>query len=147
MYTKRSFVDLCIQTYQASDQRAQELSGSPATANTLMGGIDEVFQRTDATGVHGFLTDALGSSLALTDSTGALETTLTLILLSLCRYPRGLNGVVVVNKGERESFLVEHYTAVNWLFVTYGRDEKDNDGLTTQVSDYFEKISRPPTIH
>jgi hypothetical protein len=73
--------------------------------------------------------------------------TLTLILLSLCRYSRGLNRMLVVDEGERERFLVEHYTAVNWLFVTYGLDEKDNEALTMQVSNYFEKRNKPPTIH
>jgi RHS repeat-associated protein len=52
----------------------QELSGTTPTANLLSGGIDEVFQRTDAAGARSFLTDALGSTLALTDSTGTTQT-------------------------------------------------------------------------
>lgn len=73
--------------------------------------------------------------------------TLTLILLCLCQYSKGPNGMLVLEEGERERFLVEHYTAVNWLFVTYGLDDKDNEALTMQVSDYFEKRSKLPTIH
>lgn len=72
--------------------------------------------------------------------------TLALILLCLCRSSMGPNGMLVLEEGERERFLVEHYTAVNWLFVTYGLDEKDNEALTAQVSDYFEKRARPPVI-
>jgi RHS repeat-associated protein len=40
-------------------------------------GIDEVFSRTDSTGTRTFLTDALGSTLALTDESGTEQTTTT----------------------------------------------------------------------
>ena len=43
----------------------QELTGGTVTANLLTGGVDEVFQRTDSPGARIFLTDALGSTLAL----------------------------------------------------------------------------------
>jgi RHS repeat-associated protein len=52
----------------------QELSGTTPTANLMTGGVDEYFTRTDASGSRNFLPDALGSTLALTDSTGALQT-------------------------------------------------------------------------
>ncbi len=39
--------------------------------------IDEVFSRTQMSGVEYYLSDALGSSLALTDATGSLRTTYT----------------------------------------------------------------------
>jgi RHS repeat-associated protein len=55
----------------------QEVIGGSNTANSLMGGVDEVFQRTDSAGARSFLTDALGSTLALTDSTAALQTQYT----------------------------------------------------------------------
>jgi RHS repeat-associated protein len=55
----------------------QEISGSSASANLLAGGVDEYFQRTDSAGARHFLTDALGSTLALADSTGALQTQYT----------------------------------------------------------------------
>jgi len=55
----------------------QELSGVTPTANLLSGGIDEVFQRSDSAGARSFLTDALGSALALTDSTGTAQTQYT----------------------------------------------------------------------
>ena len=49
----------------------QELSanGTP-TANLLTGGADEYFQRTDASGPANFLTDALGSTIELTNPSG-----------------------------------------------------------------------------
>lgn len=55
----------------------QELSGTTVIANSLMGGVDEVFQRTDSVGARSFLTDALTSTIALTDSTGTLQTQYT----------------------------------------------------------------------
>jgi RHS repeat-associated protein len=55
----------------------QELSGTAASANLLTGGVDEYFQRTDSAGGRSFLTDALGSTLALADSTGTVQTSYT----------------------------------------------------------------------
>ncbi len=55
----------------------QEISGTTASANLLTGGVDEYFQRTDPAGARNFLTDALGSTLALVDSSGVLQTQYT----------------------------------------------------------------------
>src|SRR5712664_2432649 len=55
----------------------QELSGTNASANLLTGGVDEYFQRTDSAGARSLLTDALGSTLALADSTGTVQTSYT----------------------------------------------------------------------
>ncbi|OQW62895.1 MAG: hypothetical protein BVN28_04890 [Nitrospira sp. ST-bin4] len=56
----------------------QEKSGSTVTANLLTGlGIDEFFQRTDGVGSRALLTDALGSTIALGDSSGTLQTQYT----------------------------------------------------------------------
>jgi RHS repeat-associated protein len=52
----------------------QELSGTTPVANLLTGGVDEVFSRNDAAGTRTLLTDALGSTVALTDSSGAMQT-------------------------------------------------------------------------
>jgi RHS repeat-associated protein len=50
----------------------QELSGGAPSANLLTGlNLDEYFQRTDAGGPANFLTDALGSTLALTGPAGS----------------------------------------------------------------------------
>src|SRR5258708_14688489 len=55
----------------------QEIAGTSASANLLAGGVDEFFQRTDAAGARSFLTDALGSTLALADSSGTPQTQYT----------------------------------------------------------------------
>ena len=56
----------------------QELSGGSPVAN-LLGGlhVDESFTRTDAAGARHYLTDALGSSVALVDGSAAVQTEYT----------------------------------------------------------------------
>ncbi|MGH7701926.1 MAG: RHS repeat-associated core domain-containing protein, partial [Gemmatimonadales bacterium] len=56
----------------------QEQQGGTPTANLLTGlGLDEYLTRTDAAGAQHFLADALGSTLALADDTGTVQTTYT----------------------------------------------------------------------
>jgi RHS repeat-associated protein len=56
----------------------QELVSGTPTANLVTGlGIDEFFTRTDAGGTSTLLVDALGSTLALSDSSGSVQTTYT----------------------------------------------------------------------
>ncbi len=43
-------------------------------ANRILDGIDEFFNRTDSTGAYSPITDALGSILALTNSSGNITT-------------------------------------------------------------------------
>jgi RHS repeat-associated protein len=58
--------------------RVQELSGSTVTANLLPGlGVDETFTRTDSAGTRSLLTDALGNTVALTDTSGTVQTQYT----------------------------------------------------------------------
>jgi RHS repeat-associated protein len=60
--------------YDGNDP-VQEQAGGTVLANILTGlGIDERFTRTEGTSVSTYLTDALGSPVALTDSTGAIKT-------------------------------------------------------------------------
>jgi RHS repeat-associated protein len=69
-----------VTTGSLYDQKnvVQELSGITPTANVLTGlRTDEIFSRTDTGGARIFLTDAIGSTLALTDSTGAIQTQYT----------------------------------------------------------------------
>lgn len=49
---------------------AQELSGGSVLSNWLTGRTDEIFAGTDSTGQANFLRDGLGSTLALTNSSG-----------------------------------------------------------------------------
>jgi len=52
----------------------QEQSGGSPIVNKLAGGIDQFFTRSDASNTVSPLTDVLGSVLALTDSSGAIQT-------------------------------------------------------------------------
>ena len=49
----------------------QELNGTTVSANLLTGGIDEHFTRSDTSGTMNYLTDALGSTTALANSSGS----------------------------------------------------------------------------
>jgi RHS repeat-associated protein len=58
--------------------QVQELSAGSVTANVLTGlGLDEVFSRTTSAGTRTLLTDALGSTVALTDDAGTPQTAYT----------------------------------------------------------------------
>jgi RHS repeat-associated protein len=59
--------------YDGSDV-AQELTGNTVAANRVVGGIDELFGRTDSTGTYTPITDTLGSVLALANSSGTIVT-------------------------------------------------------------------------
>jgi uncharacterized protein RhaS with RHS repeats len=60
------------------DNIVQELSSGTPTANLLTSlGIDKILTRTDAGGSRTFLADGLGSTLALTDSMGTVQTEYT----------------------------------------------------------------------
>jgi RHS repeat-associated protein len=55
----------------------QNVNGAE-TANLLTGlGLDEILTRTDSSGAMGFLTDQIGSTYGLVNSSGALQTTYT----------------------------------------------------------------------
>jgi len=62
--------------YDGADA-TQELSGGTPVANRAVGGTDEFFTRTDATGTYTPITDALGSVLGLADSSGNIVTQYT----------------------------------------------------------------------
>ena len=56
----------------------QEIQSGAPSANLLTGlGVDEYFQRTDSAGARNYMTDILGSTLALTDSSGSTQTSYT----------------------------------------------------------------------
>ncbi len=73
--------------------------------------------------------------------------TLTVILLSFCRYSRAPDGVFVIDRADQERFFVDHSRAVTWLFDNYSLDEKEYQVLTTQITKYLEHRKHPPVIH
>jgi len=64
--------------YDGENVVQEQDSAGAATATLLTGlGIDQVFSRTDSAGARSFLTDALGSIIALADPSGAITTSYT----------------------------------------------------------------------
>ncbi len=59
------------------DTSIAQLSGGAVIASTLIGGLDRYFERSEASGSSDFLPDLLGSTLALSDSSGVLQTQYT----------------------------------------------------------------------
>ena len=53
---------------------AQELSGTTPVTNQILGGIDEFFSTKESSTTYTPITDALGTVLALTNSSGAIKT-------------------------------------------------------------------------
>jgi RHS repeat-associated protein len=64
-------------TYLYDDFNVVQESSAGPTVNFLAIGLDEVFTRTDGAGSLGHLRDGLGSTLALTDSNGVVQTSYT----------------------------------------------------------------------
>lgn len=56
------------------DNVVQELTGGSPSVNLLTGDVDEYFSTTDSSGTASFLTDMLGSAVALTDGSAAIQT-------------------------------------------------------------------------
>jgi len=71
---------------------------------------------------------------------------LTVILLSFCRYSRGPNGALSVDRTDQENFFVEHGRAVTWLFQTYNLEEREYEVLTTQIAHYMARRYHPAAI-
>jgi RHS repeat-associated protein len=55
----------------------QEQVGGTASANLFSGGVDETFARTTAAGTDSHLTDTLGSTIALANTAGSVQTSYT----------------------------------------------------------------------
>ncbi len=74
-----SFLGACPERMRRNGLNpVQELQAGAPSANLLTGlGIDEYFRRTDASGASSYLTDALGSTLALANPAGGLATSYT----------------------------------------------------------------------
>ena len=63
------------QLYDGADS-VQELSGTTVLSNRITGGVDEFFNRTESGAGNGYtpLTDALGSTIAMVNSSGSITT-------------------------------------------------------------------------
>jgi RHS repeat-associated protein len=97
----------------------QDGAGTPI-ANMLTGGVDEVFSRTDSAGSRYFLSDAIGSTVGLTDGSGAIATSYTY-------EPFGkttTTGATSANSQQftgRENDGALYYYRARYLHPTFGR--------------------------
>lgn len=97
----------------------QELTGSNVTANILTGlGVDEVFQRSEGGTARSLISDALGTTLGLADSAGAIQT-------SYSYAPYGDTAVTGSAANNRTDFT--------------GR-ENDSDGLYYYRARYYHPV-------
>jgi RHS repeat-associated protein len=64
-------------TYDGMNPVSEAIGSNPATTLLTGLGIDDYFTRTAALGTRSILSDALGSVIALTDTSGAVQTTYT----------------------------------------------------------------------
>ena len=97
----------------------QEIQNGALSANLITGlGIDEYFQRTDSAGARNYVTDILGSTLALTDSSGLLRP-LTLTIRSVTPQRLGKQARTRTNSPEGRT-TVQDCTSIG-LASTAGR--------------------------
>jgi RHS repeat-associated protein len=121
----------------------QEQNGTVVTANLLTGDTDERFQRTDLTGAYNYLTDALGSTVALTDSAGAEQTT----------YSYGPYGALSINgtttnsyeyTGREDDSLGIYYYRARYYNPATGRFiSEDPLGLAGGINQYVYAYNNP----
>jgi RHS repeat-associated protein len=121
----------------------QEQSGGAATANLLTGGVDEYFLRMDTTGTYSYLTDALGSTVALTDSTGA----------SVEQYSYGPYGILSSNGNDSNSYTytgresdglgIDYYRARYYNPATGRFLSEDPSGFRSGINFYAYADSNP----
>ena len=75
------------------------------------------------------------------------SSTLSLIVLSLCRYSISADRNIIPNRGDFEDFVVKHFAALSWLFKEHNLDDKQGEILTAQIVKYFEQIGKPTRVH
>ncbi len=104
----------------------QELSGTTVTANLLTGsGVDERFTRTDSSGTANYLTDALGSTITLTNSSGS----------TLASYAYEPFGKTTVTGGSSANTYQYTGQVNDGTGVYFYRDRYYNPGLQRFVSE------------
>jgi RHS repeat-associated protein len=124
---------------------AQELTGSLPTANLLTGlGVDEVFSRTDALGARHFLTDGLGSTLALTDTSGAVQTQYTYEPFGNTSSSGLPSGNTFQYTGRQNDATGLYYYRARYYSPVYQRlISEDPIGLTGGINRYVYAINSP----
>ena len=100
----------------------QELQGGTASANLLTGlEIDERFQRTDSGGARSLLTDILGSTQALMDSAGTIQTSYAYQPFGATTVSGQTNGSVYQFTGREDDATGLYYHRARYYSSSYQR--------------------------
>lgn len=65
--------------------------------------------------------------------------TLKLLVFCLCRTSRVLPGATAVHPGDLQAFLETHFSAMNQLLDHWRMSEDENEHVTNEIVDYFER--------
>ncbi|MGH2693920.1 MAG: RHS repeat-associated core domain-containing protein [Actinomycetota bacterium] len=125
----------------------QELSAGSPSANLLTGlGVDEVFSRTDSAGTRAFLTDVLGSTIALTDSAGGSQTQYTYEPFGRTTPSGASDGNSFQFTGrENDSSELYHYRARYYAPGLHRFVSEDALGLSTGHPNSYAYVGNDPT--
>ncbi|MGH8403675.1 MAG: RHS repeat-associated core domain-containing protein, partial [Gammaproteobacteria bacterium] len=123
----------------------QELNGSTPIANYLTGtGTDEVYSRADSVGTRNYLTDGLGSSLALTDNTGVIQTSYSYDPYGNTTLSGQTNANALQYTGRENDGTGLYYNRARYYSALYGRFiSEDPLGLLAGVNEYAYSESDP----
>jgi RHS repeat-associated protein len=125
---------------------AQELSGGTVTANLLSGGIDEVFSRSDASGAFTQLQDALGSTIALADGNGNIQTSYTYDPFGNTSVSGTANANVYQYAGrENEGNGLYYYRARYYLPLLHRFINEDPLGIAGSGPNFYAYVGNNPT--
>jgi len=123
----------------------QELSGTTPTVNYLTGpGIDEQFSRTTSSGTQGYLADNLGSTLALTSSAGAIQTSYTYEPYGNTTASGAGSTNTLQYTGRENDGTGLYYNRARYYSTAYGRFiSEDPIGLEGGVNAYSYVLGEP----
>lgn len=120
------------------------VDGTPS-ADILAGfGLDQYFRRTDASGAHDFITDALGSVLALSNASGALATEYTYAPYGETQVTGAANGNTLQYTGRENDGTGLYYYRARYYAPSMGRFiTEDPIGLAAGPNTYVYVLNNP----
>jgi len=123
----------------------QELSGTTVTANRITGGADEYFSRADSTGSYAPLTDALGSTIALVNSSGNIVTQYTYDPFGNTTVSGSANGNVFQFTGRENEGNGLYYYRARYYNPLIGRFiSEDPLGLESDDTNFYSYARNSP---
>jgi RHS repeat-associated protein len=123
----------------------QELVGSAPTANLLTGfAIDTTLARTDVEGTATLLVDAVGSTVALADGSGTLQTEYTYEPFGMTTTSGGASGNSLQFTGRENDGTGLYYYRTRYYYPQIGRfASEDGAGLAAGINVYVYANNSP----